>query len=272
MFSAQNKLHQPQATSSRKLTEEQTDPVQSFILCEVETGGYQGFLRLYCSHTVISTYLQWYHFKPPCKQGCVDLCVLVGFITWSLNGLNCNVLQFSSTSISKNCVSVSIAEIIPGSQCCHPQKGVVLEMTVPVSAELSFFFTCISEYLEVIFFLQCHSSLPFHHLHLHLTSLMGLMLQLHVLIFSFLYPRVSFTAFLSLTVLQSEGEWLVGPQQPYFPRYLRMSVVKDECKSTHNVAFLKQHSLPYWQSHVMFGVLMFEFCSVGNFKPQCYET
>lgn len=96
---------------------------------------------------------------------------------------------------------MSIAEIIPGSQCCHPQKSVVLEMTVPVPAELSFFFTRISEYLEVIFFLQCHSSLPFHHLHLRLTSVMGLIFQVHVLIFSFLCPRVSFTAFLSLTVL-----------------------------------------------------------------------
>lgn len=75
---------------------------------------------------------------------------------------------------------MSKAEIIPGSQSCHPQYNVVLDRAALVSAELSFFYTCVSEWLEVIFFLVSHSPLPFHLLNLHLTSLMLLVLQVRV--------------------------------------------------------------------------------------------
>lgn len=85
---APSKLHQPKATSSKKLSETYTDPAQSFPLCEGEIGANQSFLILHSSCTDISMCPQWYHFKPSCKEAHVDLCVLLGFFAQSLTYLN----------------------------------------------------------------------------------------------------------------------------------------------------------------------------------------
>lgn len=154
---------------------------------------------------------------------------------------------------------------IPGVQSCHPQCNVVLGIT----AEVSFFSSCISEWLEFIFFLMSHSPLPFHLLCLYLASLMLLMLQLQVDLMRYLcsvsYIQVIFRAFLSFTNLESERKWLIGPREPYFPRY--MSV----CSESWVQGSADQYTMLHFWSYILYPTcsLLSSWKLSSNF--QCLE-